>query len=1025
MKKLLISVLIGLFALTLLPQITAAQFGKQLIDYKKHNWKWVETEHFRIFFYEHWVEEKMPQLISWTETAYRNLTEKLDYHPLFTKIEIPVEIQDVTAKLEYWHPSVLKTKHKIPIFFYTTEADFWRTKTTFYPPIGAGAFAEQLHWRVVMPIIYDPETIFRMITHEVAHIFQFACWYKGRMDLMQAMTRIRDAVWYFEGFSQHLSGLHLVRPTDIYLTRLVVLKDFIPAVRTWKQINNYLINYNLAPHFFDWIAQEYSTQTIKQIFKEIGIVGPTDKALKSIIRRILKKSPGQIDLEFRDYLRNKYKHLYLKKESHAYGSNLHLVEDALFRRTNVLMSSYEYTAIPPQPVKRKREKVKFLYEPVVSPDGKKVAGWTVWKSKLSLVLADARDCTFIKDLTPGYSLRKYGVWPEFNPYFGEGRGLSWSRSNPDKLLYIAESLEKYPLLIIIDPDTKQHQKIPLPFSEPNSPEMLNNGQAVVFSAMKNGQSDLFLFNLEAKTFENLTNDQNFDYAPSFSPDQQTIVYVKDKNGSKKLFLLNLVKTDKNKQITFGNSNEIRPVFLTDEKILFLSDLGPDKIYNIYTLNLKTGKVLQLTDLIYGAVSVLPKSNSEIIFSAPDYRDWIHNHEFNVYQADLIALEPREVEFDYSSVSPSPVVLEEPRKLTKQIKKYKPEFYVQRQGMLGFDSWYGLYGQGFFWIYDLTGEHQFYLDFLAYGKRYQIINAGYYNLRAENKWGVNFSREKRPLYPWWYFGSWETPAIDEVFTQFWLNQNSLSLWKVYPLNLCNRLEFSLSAHSVKFDYYGWLSDALRAEFLNKYFQSGKFLKGSFGLVRDTVSYSSQTGQPMAGSAARLNLSYSTGNFQKLFSFELRKYFRLSDQSTLAWRGLLGLQNGKAIFPFIVGDFGELRGYKVAQFTGNRLFLTNLELRIPLIQELRTMLFRAQNVRGAIFVDLARVEWSDQKFNTLNYDDFSLQPWRGALGLDIDLGSITLPFFGIKNLHLAISKKFTLPKWKLQKGWTYKFYFGYSF
>jgi len=314
----------------------------------------------------------LPQLVSWTETAYSQLTAKLDYHPLapkWQKTQLPITINGKTVKIDYWYPLPLKPKDKISVFFYASESDFWRTKTTFYPPIGAGAFAEQLHWRIVMPIIQDSEMMFRLITHELAHIFQFGCWYKGRLDLIEATVKSwTEAVWYFEGYSQHLSGLHLVRPTDIYLTRLVVLKDFIPAVKTWKQISNYLINYNLAPHFFDWIAEKYGQETVKRIFKEIGIIGPTDRALKKIIHQILQKSFGQIDLEFRDYLRNKYKHLHLKNEAHAYGTNLHLVEE--IQSQSLIKSMSGSRAMRQRLAKKKR--VKFLYEPVVSPDGKKI-----------------------------------------------------------------------------------------------------------------------------------------------------------------------------------------------------------------------------------------------------------------------------------------------------------------------------------------------------------------------------------------------------------------------------------------------------------------------------------------------------------------------------------------------------------------------------------------------------------------------------------------------------------------------------
>lgn len=1040
MKRFFLFTVLILLVLPLVSQ----QFGKQLVTYNKCEWKYVETEHFRIFFYAEQTEEILPQLISLTEGAYKNLSSKLEFDPLFplvkAEILVPFFGMIIPVQFQYFETRKLTAKEKIPIVFYSNRGDFWRTQTGGgYPPIGAGAFAESRHWRVVMPTTYDPKTMSALITHELGHIFQFSCWYKGKMGLLQEMGR-KDVLWYFEGFSQHLSGLHLFRPTDIYLTRLLVLKDVIPSIGVWKYFGAYEINYNLAPHFMDFIVDQYGQRMIKEIFHKIGQCGPTDKALGIAFSQLLKKSIGQLDLEFRDWLRNKYKHLFLKHEAHYYGANLLLAVRELKDSSVVLVSGYRSAPSQTDEEKNKKrgKKVKFLYEPAVSPDGKQIAGWTARKDKFTLVLADAKDCTFIKELTPGYSLRKFGVWPKFNPYFGEGRGLSWSRSNPEQLLFIAETLEKSLVLIIIDPKTNRSQKVFLPFDEPTSPEMFSDGQKVIFSGMKNGQCDIFSLDLKTKEFENLTNDLQFDYAPSIFPDQQTIVYVSKGSERTKLFLLDL-KSKEKKQVTFGDSNEIRPVCLSQEKIIFLSDFGSDKIYNIYVLDLKSGEIKQFTDLIYGVVSVLPKDENQILFSAPDYRVWQRSHVFNLYQANfanLLAI-PMDSSFSVnsSSIVPDNSQLGVSQESVGEVKKYKPwsDLHVQKAGTLGM-SWFSrygfyFYGWGSLWAYDLLAEQQFSLNYFLYGKYYQTINAGYFNLRGKNSWGLTFSREKRQLFPWWSFGGMNKPAFDHVFNDLWTNQNTLSFFKVYPLNLCNRFEFNLSASSTKFDHSDlseWqLVSPLRAEFLGKYFQSGSFLEASATFVRDTVVYGNQTGRPMTGSASRFNLSWSTGNFRKMASLELRKYFRISSQVALAWRGLFGLQDGRAILPFMVGDFGELRGYETAQFTGNRLFLSNLELRFPLIYDLRGPLFRITNVRGAIFCDVARIDWSDKKFNELNDNDFSSRPWKGAFGIDLDFGSISLPFIGVRGLHFSISKKFTILPFVFQKDWSFKFYFGYSF
>src|SRR5262249_17920988 len=91
-------------------------------------------------------------------------------------------------------------------------------------------------------------------------------------------------------------------------------------------------------------------------------------------------------------------------------------------------------------------------------------------------------------------------------------------------------------------------------------------------------------------------------------------------------------------------------------------------------------------------------------------------------------------------------------------------------------------------------------------------------------------------------------------------------------------------------------------------------------------------------------------------DFRAYGHLTRRSLFAWRlysaisestGFAGL-DGSTIFS--VGGFNQSRGYDFREFFGNRVAFTNLELRFPLIDELRFPFGSIQMLRGFLFMDV---------------------------------------------------------------------------
>ena len=112
-----------------------------------------------------------------------------------------------------------------------------------------------------------------------------------------------------------------------------------------------------------------------------------------------------------------------------------------------------------------------------------------------------------------------------------------------------------------------------------------DGQRMLFSGFKNGQSDIFMYSFPAKTYQNLTNDFYDDYNPVFLNAQQ---------------------------IVFASNRPVDSVFLKDN---FLDESG-QRTYNLFLYNYlaKDSSLLRITDSPYAnEYGIVPASDHRVLF----------------------------------------------------------------------------------------------------------------------------------------------------------------------------------------------------------------------------------------------------------------------------------------------------------------------------------------------------------------------------------------------------------------------------
>ena len=148
----------------------------------------------------------------------------------------------------------------------------------------------------------------------------------------------------------------------------------------------------------------------------------------------------------------------------------------------------------------------------------------------------------------------------------------------------------------------------------SNPAWSPNGDQIVVSGLVNGKSDLYLYDLRTKDVRQLTSDGYSDIQPNWSADGNTIVFATDRNSFDEngegnwrynIALLNVETKALEVLNVFEGANNLNPVFLENEEILFLSN--QDGLRNIYRYDILNDRVYLMTNYFAGVSGITEHS----------------------------------------------------------------------------------------------------------------------------------------------------------------------------------------------------------------------------------------------------------------------------------------------------------------------------------------------------------------------------------------------------------------------------------
>ncbi len=958
-------VLLMLVILTLLaPCIAWSQsFGKNKITGQRFDWHIHRTEHFDIHYYP--SEAKLvPIMAAIAEEAYEKHSEDFEH-----------ELQDRT-----------------PLILYKSHKDFQETNIILQElHEGIGGFAELFKHRIVIPFTGSLEAFREVIFHELIHIFQYDIIYqKPHARIYSGEFLYSPPIWFIEGMADYFAedndaiGEMVVR--DASITNNVVP---LPQLHNFNRLSSPFVGYKLGQLAVAYLTETYGREKIAEILQ--GLRQSRTKDIDRVFKEVLGVELKEFDKAWRQTVRRRY---------------WPLIEDR---------------ELPDLVAKNLTEESRYSHniKPVWSPSGDIIAYVTGNEGFLEIVLMSAKTGERIERVTKRFFREKY---EEIRTDFGGfGRSLTWAPDG-DRIAFIAKHHDANYLLEVNILTAELTQYFELDFDNVTSPDYDGSGERIVFSALREGQTDLYVIELLTGEVDRFTFDPFNDTHPSWHPITGEILYTSERGAKNRLVLINLNQGTE-RLLTDGTYNAISPSWTPDGKsILFCSDR--QGIYDIHKLEIvekdshqrssdqpsaissqqnssqqsaishRQEGVTSPENLLTDSQHADSRANEKVVSTgsgstepvgsrsveveltrltnmmtgcfnpslAPDGKHLL----FSAYQNgkyDVCIMETAktiEEKIEVSSVAEPFVILTEEEQENYRVAKRK----YSTKSSFALDAIFPDFSFGADGILRST---------------VQIVGS---DMLGNHRIGVSVMNQSSYLTPDFIaqygflthrtdigamiYNYHEYHILGGIQRRRGILQRitGLGAYVNYPFDRYHRLDFEFSMYSKPFSF-----NFQTRQPLDPYDDRGLLTMGSIAFVGDTTMW--REWAPYTGSRYRVELEQSfpaLGSELSLTNviFDARRYFGFGRRSTLAARLLLGGSFGGDRSYFYLGGIDTLRGYNYEELVGTRIGLLNFELRIPFIDVLHfgwPIQWTIGGIRGIAFADLGGA-WSDWQYGPKN-------------------------------------------------------------
>jgi len=252
MKTRLIIILSLLISLLAITDSAYSQFGKNKVQYKVFKWKFLQTPHFDVYFYQ--GEESLAQFAAVVaESSLASLSRNLQYN----------------------------ISNRIPLVIFQSHNDFQQNNIIDqYMPEGVGGVTELFKNRVLVPFEGKFEMFRHVIHHELLHAFMNDMFYGGSIqNIISKNITLSIPNWFSEGMAEYQSLNGIDKAEDMYI-RDAIINNYLPPI---EYADGYMA-YRAGQSFFAYLADFYGDFKLGELMNNIKSRGNVEAGFKETFK---------------------------------------------------------------------------------------------------------------------------------------------------------------------------------------------------------------------------------------------------------------------------------------------------------------------------------------------------------------------------------------------------------------------------------------------------------------------------------------------------------------------------------------------------------------------------------------------------------------------------------------------------------------------------------------------------------------------------------------------------------------------
>lgn len=248
--------------------LAAQEFGKNKVQYRNFEWKFIQTAHFDVYFYDDAGLNLATFTAEVAENALTSIQEDLRF----------------------------RITDRISLVVYNSHNDFQQTNVVgAYMPEGVGGVTELYKNRVVIPFEGNWETFRHVIHHELVHAVLNDKFYGGSVQsLISNNIQVQLPIWMNEGLAEFEAYDGYNAETDMFI-RDAVIGEYMPDL---SQLDGYFA-YRGGQAFYWYVAENYGRAKIGELLDRVAVSSSLDAAFQGAFGKDLKEFSEQFHYDLK------------------------------------------------------------------------------------------------------------------------------------------------------------------------------------------------------------------------------------------------------------------------------------------------------------------------------------------------------------------------------------------------------------------------------------------------------------------------------------------------------------------------------------------------------------------------------------------------------------------------------------------------------------------------------------------------------------------------------------------------------